>query len=307
MNALPEQPEHIVALAGRHGLTLQADSLRFEQSGADFLVVFASDETAAPWVLRLPRRPEVLPRAASEGRALALIAPRLQVAVPDWRVQSEELIAYPLLSGRPAEVEGAAYVWHVDEPPPHPLFVRTLGRTLAELHGISAEDVAAAGVPVHAPAEVRAMAASMLEQARAPLDASDRMWATWQRWLADDTYWPQHSALTHGDLHPGHMLLDNRGGLTGLLDWTEAAVSDPALDFTYTHASMGPAVLADVLEAYRQGGGRVWPRMADHIAMRWTTAPAMTAIFAQEPGNEGYLEFARSLLADIEQGLHAEA
>lgn len=31
------------------------------------------------------------------------------------------------------------------------------------------------------------------------------VWSRWQRWLADDALWPEHVALVHDDLHPGHL------------------------------------------------------------------------------------------------------
>jgi len=146
----------IVALAGKHGLTLAPESVQLEESGADFLAAFADDTAGMPWVLRLPRRADVLPRAASEGRALALIRPRLPVAVPEWRIDSPELIAYPRLAGTPAVVEGEAYVWPVQNPPPHATFIESLAAALAALHGTSHEAAAAANLRVLTPAAARA-------------------------------------------------------------------------------------------------------------------------------------------------------
>ena len=51
------------------------------------------------WVLRVPRRPDVLPRAENEARVLGLVKGRLPVEVPDWRIATPELIAYPRLAG----------------------------------------------------------------------------------------------------------------------------------------------------------------------------------------------------------------
>jgi aminoglycoside phosphotransferase (APT) family kinase protein len=51
--------------------------------------------------------------------------------------------------------------------------------------------------------------------------------------LDDDRLWSFACCLTHGDLGPDHVLVDPGGDLVGVLDWEEASVGDPALDFAW--------------------------------------------------------------------------
>ena len=51
---------------------------------------------------------------------------------------------------------------------------------------------------------------------------ADELWNRWQQWLENDELWPQHATMIHGDLHPGHIMVDNEVNVTGLIDWTEA-------------------------------------------------------------------------------------
>ena len=44
-----------------------------------------------------------------------------------------------------------------------------------------------------------------------------------------------HATMIHGDLHPGHIMVDNQANVTGLIDWTEATHSDPSMDFIGHH------------------------------------------------------------------------
>lgn len=46
----------------------------------------------------------------------------------------------------------------------------------------------------------------------------------------------------HGDLGAEHLLVDEHGTLTGVLDWTDAAVADPAVDLGRLYRDLGPAV-----------------------------------------------------------------
>jgi aminoglycoside phosphotransferase (APT) family kinase protein len=58
--------------------------------------------------------------------------------------------------------------------------------------------------------------------------------------------------LAHADLGAEH-ILEHGGAVTGVIDWTDAAVTDPALDFARLYRDFGPDFLAEVLGAY--GGG----------------------------------------------------
>src|SRR5688500_18972085 len=93
--------EEIGELARGHGLVIRPDTLRVEEAGLDCRVAFADGEDGAPWVLRIPRRPDVTPRLADEARVLRFVAPRLSVAVPRWSIHTETLVAYPRLPGAP--------------------------------------------------------------------------------------------------------------------------------------------------------------------------------------------------------------
>src|SRR5262245_48479872 len=97
----PPDKDAIVATARRHGLAL-ADDIEWNDLGLDFRAAFATDEAGTAWVLRVPRRPDVLPRAENEARVLRLLKGRLPAEVPDWRIFTPELIAYPRLAGTTA-------------------------------------------------------------------------------------------------------------------------------------------------------------------------------------------------------------
>src|SRR5699024_12624118 len=79
--------EQVIDIAKKHGLKIQAESLKSNESGLDFRVVFAKDLEGENWVLRFPRREDVLPNAEKEKQILDLIEPRISVQTP---VRSEE-------------------------------------------------------------------------------------------------------------------------------------------------------------------------------------------------------------------------
>lgn len=294
----------LLTLARRHGLELRAEDARLDVSGLDFIVLHASDQAGIPWVVRHPRRPEVVPVARAEGRTLNLVAAHLPVAVPDWRVHGDDLIAYPRLAGTPALTVGAGGtpIWHLVGPGTLPgPFLASFARALAALQSVGAEAARAAGVAVKDLAHVRASCARTMEATRTALQPSERVWARWQRWLDGEAGWPAHLALVHGDLHPGHLLLDDHAAVVGILDWTEASLTDPSVDLAMFHGCFGPGALAALLPHFESAGGTTWPGLAQHAAERWASFPALGAEWALRTGNQGVLAFARAQLAAVEQ------
>jgi GTP-binding protein HflX len=308
----------LVARARRHGLVVRAGEVPLSEGGLDFLV---AQVEAAPeaeegvardairvdgqrYMLRTPRRPEAAVAAEVEARVLRLVAPRLPVAVPRWRIHAPDLIAYARLPGTPAvTVSPAGPIWNVIDPahtgsPPFTAFLDSYAALLAGLHAIPAELVRNAELPRPSMAELRAQTAAAMARVREALAPSAALWARWQRWVDDDGLWPgdDQRVLVHGDLHPGHWLLAPDGRLTGVIDWTEAAFSDPAIDLALFHGSFGAPAVTVLLGRLEQAGGRVGPRLAEHVAERWAAFPVGLADWALRHDDAGVLAHARSLL-----------
>ena len=293
--------DELLAAAARHGLHLVPEREELDGSGLDFLALHARDEAGTRWIVRTPRRDDVYEASRVEARALALVAPRLPVAVPGWRVHDRDVIAYPRLGGTPAvsyDAASGATTWYVVGPEQVPdAFLDTFARALAALQAIAPDDAIAAGLPATTLAEDRATLARQADETRAVLAPPDHLWARWQRWLADDATWPEHVALVHGDLHPGHLLLDDAGRVTGILDWTEAKVADPSIDLAMFGGCFGRAALEALVPRAAALGLRTWPRLVDHAMERWAAFPILGAAWALRTGNETALAFARAQVA----------
>lgn len=292
----PSEDGAIAATARRHGLALVGDLERDDQ-GLDFRVVFATDESGLAWVLRLPRRADVLPRAENEARVLRLLRGRLPAEVPDWRIFTPELIAYPRLAGTTALTFDPASkepTWHID--PGSPTFAASLARLLAALHGLDPAEAAAAGLKVATPEGARRAFADDLDRVKREVGIGEGPWRRWRTWLDDDASWPPFTTLVHGDLYVGHVLVDEAARATGVLDWTEAEVSDPTIDFTGHLLAFGEEGLGRLLADYEAAGGRTWPGMRRQIGERLSASPVKYALFALMSGLDEHLDAARAQL-----------
>lgn len=285
----------IAELAGTHGLVLAPETIAVNELGLDFRVAIAEANDGQPWVLRIPRRPDVTPRAAVEGRLLKRIAPYLDVAVPDWRIHSADLIAYPLLPGEPGLSIGddGTPTWHFDAE--SATFTDSLGDLLAQLHSIDPAEVSDTGIDVLAPEEVRQSIRDDISRVSSEFEVSAELLHRWKDWLADDRYWPERSTLTHGEVFPGHLLLTG-AEIVGVLDWTTATVSDPAKDFVFHRVSVSQQAFDATVKRYVECGGRVWPKFAEHCTELYSISPVNYGIYALTTREQAHMEAAAAAL-----------
>jgi aminoglycoside phosphotransferase (APT) family kinase protein len=63
---------------------------------------------------------------------------------------------------------------------------------------------------------------------------------------------PYAQVFSHNDLGIEHVLIDPVAGtVTGVIDWSDAAIVDPAYDFGLLYRDLGPAALGIALRGYR--------------------------------------------------------
>ncbi|MCU4296699.1 aminoglycoside phosphotransferase [Brevibacterium permense] len=292
---MPTDPTTIRDLARAHGLDIITDSIVINELGLDFQVAIAEAVDGRSWVLRIPRRPDVSARAAVEGRFLKAIAPRLSVAVPNWQIHSTNLIAYPLLPGTPGLTidDSGQPQWHFDAESPE--YAASLGEVLAELHTVDPAAVRDTGIPEFSPTEIRQRKREDIENVAAEFEVAPNLLRRWTAWLDDDSYWPSFSTVTHGEVYPAHQLMDGSVNLS-ILDWTTAAIGDPARDFMFHHASVSASAFENMSARYVEAGGLIWPRFAEHCGELYSTSPVELGLFALQTEDPEHMSAARAQL-----------
>ena len=285
----------ILKLASDHGLDIVPETVTVNELGLDFQVAIAEVVDGRSWVLRIPRRPDVTDRAAVEGRFLQAIAPHLSVAVPDWRIHTKDLIAYPLLPGDPGlTIDGQGQPqWHFDVEAKE--YVYSLGDFLAELHLVDPSIVRTSGIEERSPAEVRQRKRDDIARVVAEFDVAPSLQDRWGAWLDDDSFWPTFTVVTHGEVYPAHQLMDGARNLS-ILDWTTATIGDPARDFMFHHASVSAEAFDATVKRYVEKGGRVWPRLAEHCGELFSTSPVELGLYALETADADHMDAAQAQL-----------
>lgn len=292
--------ERVLELAKKHGLEVKENSLTFNESGLDFLAVFAEDQEGENWVLRIPRREDVVTGTLTEKKTLDLIAPFISVQVPNWSIFTNELIGYKQLSGIPAgtiDHTARAYIWELDEKNVPDHFNETLARAMVSLHAIARQAMNVKWLTVQNAEEARSSMKEKMDNVKAEFGVSSELWERWQAWVTEDSFWPKQTGLVHGDLHAGHILIDKETArVTGFIDWTEASVTDIANDFVPHYRTFGDAALEGLIYHYEKAGGYVWPKMKEHVIELTAAYPIAIAEFALKSGLDEYKNMAKQVL-----------
>ena len=223
---------------------------RLEHIGSGF--EYDAYRTADDRVFRFPRRVEHAGTFRWESGVHGLVADRLRpVAVPRVELWGRPGPYFPyaftghrLVPGRPADDPGI---------PESADLAAELGEALSRIHSVPAAEARNRGVmpaadgPAEWLAEVRENAPT-LRGLDTAVDAALE-WIERRAEVPPDRDGPPR--LLHNDLCPDHILVDpDSGRLTGILDWTDAALGDPAFDFIVLVAWRGWRFFERVRKVY---------------------------------------------------------
>ena len=227
---------------------------------------FDAYEVNARWVFRFPRRTAEQDRLRKDLALLGWLGNALDAPMPRYRWGLLSADAFPYVFSGYEKLLGTQAI-EFDAPA---LDARAiggwLGRFYRSLHALrpSAALVAKAGLSQRrvTPREHKEQLGKYLSGFLA--HAADDLGGRAERFFEDGLSIPAPYEgplrLVHDDLHAEHLLLDptDPARVTGLLDWSDVALSDPAHDF----ATIFPWGGEPLLEAMLQGYGDADPDLA---------------------------------------------
>jgi aminoglycoside phosphotransferase (APT) family kinase protein len=185
--------------------------LREVDDGWDFKVLVVDEE----WVVRWPRHRLAVEEIEKEVELLPVIAPLLPVEVPRFEYVSREpwLVAYRFIRGEPLVDEDSAGV----------------RAFLDALHGV---DVKAIPGPQPDWLETYREQADEFRRLVLPLLDRGEQRDGEELLVQTETLTGFEPVLTHSDLGPTHLIV-REGRLAGVIDWGDARVGDPAIDYAW--------------------------------------------------------------------------
>lgn len=289
----------IIELIAKNGMMIKEESIKVNESGLDFQVLHAKDKQNVKWIIRIPRRKDVMEKVLLEKKVLDIINQSVSFEVPIWSVYTDEVIAYKQLAGVPTGTYYPAtqeFVWEFDERNVPESYHHSLGKVLAELHRVPKETLSLEGLTVQTAEESKSSMIKRMHAVKETFGVGEYLWARWQAWIANEEIWPKETGLIHGDIQPGHTLMNSHQEVTGLIDWTEVAVTDVSKDFISHYMVFGEKDLEYLLSSYQKSGGITWPFMKEHIVEMATTFAIDIAEFAGRSGSEEYVKIAKNAL-----------
>lgn len=241
-----------------------ADLAAAEEIGRGWsAIAYRVPDPEGDWALRTPRGDSFEQVTGDIEREVKLLPVLEAAGLPTPReaqgVYSEggELLAalHRLVEGDPAtpdRIRGRAR---------RAALAQRIGEFLAALHAIPAAVARAAGVR-----EVDLWSeryVPMFEACRDLLGPRSREWldATVARFIEQGGMAGALRMLHHGDLAAEHIRIGEDGELSGVIDFGDALLADPALDFGALLVAYGPTFMERTIDAYEACGGDIDPHL----------------------------------------------
>jgi aminoglycoside phosphotransferase (APT) family kinase protein len=209
------------------------------------------------WVFRFPKRADVERQLLIETRILPVLAQQAPVPIPVFSFRGQPSSVYPRHFAGYTKLAGVPAIQLDPARVPFLRLAPALARILFFLHSFSVSAAARCGVPEQRIGalieEIRAEALRDFELVSeiAP-DAPLEKWRSCLEAGVDaHPALGGTPALVHNDLAAEHLLLDPATQtVTGIIDWSDVAVSDPAVDFAGVFHWGGEALVNAVLSKY---------------------------------------------------------
>ncbi len=259
-------------------------TFRFLAEGWDSAVWEVNGEL----VFRFPKRAEVAAWLRTEVALLPELAPALPVLIPqfDYIAEASADFPYPFVGYR--KLPGVPLA---DAPPglvDAKRLAAQIGAFLTALHRFPVARAIACGVEVQTPQTWRYRYADFLAEMRAlyprltPAER-ERTESLFVAYLDNPAHRGFTPVLLHQDLGGEHVLLDpETGDLSGIIDWGDVTIGDPAQDLCGFPATWLPTLLAHY-------GGPVDATFAARVAFYRALGPYHTLRFGLRVGGEPFI------------------
>jgi aminoglycoside phosphotransferase (APT) family kinase protein len=213
--------------------------------GWDFQVF----EVDARWLFRFPKRETIVAKLNMERKLLSGLGEWVSLPVPNYEYfcESHESSIRPFAGYRKLPGIGGNTSKMVDRQ----RVAQQLGEFLTRLHTYPVDKAREAGVP-----EARNLVAHWREKSREQLRKLNDLNVNMDlllRYLENDTpvSFQGSLSLVHNDLWAEHILVNTCSGeVSGIIDWSDAVIGDPAIDFACLYAWYGKSWSENVLAHY---------------------------------------------------------
>ncbi len=211
----------------------------------DVDAAWVEDTIGRQWVVRAPRTSAAGARMDAESRLVDGLYGWVSFSVPKTAGHAAlptggRAFVHRAPSGTPLDAARLAA---------SPALAASLGRTLAVVHDLPTRLVADVDMPVYEAEEYRQRRLAEVDRAAATGQVPSALLSRWEAELEETTAWRFVPCLVHGELDGDSVLVEGNE-VSGIVDWAQARVADPADDFAWLANAVQPGVFETVLSAY---------------------------------------------------------
>lgn len=176
---------------------------------------------------------------------------------------------------------------------------RSLGQTLAQLHGVDPRVVEEAGLASYDAETYRQRLRADVDRAAATRRVPESLLARWREALDTPALWRFSTTVTHGPLRGGDVLVDD-GEVSAISGWEHAGVADPARDFALLWNAAPQQAFDTVFESYAAARAeRPDPNLERRIRLMGELEFAHALLASRTMGDDARVERHAAALEDL--------
>jgi macrolide phosphotransferase len=242
----PRSPLALAAMASAAVKGLEPVRTRMVESAAeDMDSAVIEDNLGRVWHVRAPRNTAAGVRMEQEAQLVEQLTSWLPFGLP--RVEGSaslgtggRAVVHRQLPGHPMRPLELLH---------RPGLAASFGRAIAAIHDLPTRLVEEAGLPVYSPDEYRFRRLAEVDRAAGTGQVPTRLLSRWEQAVEEVGSWRFVPCCVHGDLAEENVLVEG-DAITGIVEWAEARVADPADDFARLALGAGEPALDPVIAAY---------------------------------------------------------
>lgn len=219
--------------------------------GGSFDSALITGRDGRHWIIRVPRSPLAESQQSADLVALralsAGVRSRLPFAISTFAgqvpVDGTRAVVYEYVYGSKTPLSSVSES-----------LAASIGQAIAAIHSLPTSFVTDAGLPSLTAMESQRSCMSIADRAAATGLLPAALVGRWERALEDSKLWQFQPVVIHGSLGSDSVLVAD-GKVSGVLDWQELRVGDPARDLQWILGSRNDSVIDSAFGAYEQVRG----------------------------------------------------
>lgn len=275
---------------------------RVEAGVDDVDTAVIEDNLRRIWVVRAPRTAAAGVRMEQESQLIGQLMSWLPFGLPRAEGTAPlptggRAVVHRQLPGRPIRPLELLH---------RPGLAATFGRTAAAIHDLPVRLVEEAGLPVYTAEEHRFRRLAEVDRAAATGLVPTRLLTRWESAVEEVGAWRFVPCCVHGDLVGDNLLIEGET-VTGVTQWSQTRVGDPADDLAWIAIGPTEPAMETVLAAYAAARGeKPDPSLRRRAALAGEFAIARWLLHGVSTDDASIVDDAVQMLADLDASVADE-